>query len=469
MPAPEAQAVKAAPHISGKEIWTLTWPQALMMFFQFLVGFTDVWVAGHISRDTQAVLGIVTQCQFLLLIVGTALASGSIAAISQSLGAKLPARAMRYGGMVLKYGLAFSVVALVLAILFRRPLLVLLQVPESIFDLAQYFWLLFMASVPSNYLLSLTGAMFRARRMVFIPLGSAMLACAVNAVTATGFGLGWWGFPDLGVEGMALATFCSVTVAGFFSLAMAVKRGILRRAAFAPWRWEKRAMAYLIRVAAPAGGLSIFWQTGYLVLFAVAASLPRDSVNALAGMTAGMRVESIIFLPAIAFNMTASMLVGHSLGAGDKVEAKRVAGRIVLLGSVIMSVGALCLWPFVPRIAAFVAPDPGAQVHAIEYLKYNLLGTPFSVVSMTLGGVLSGAGAALYSFVVFSSAIWLVRLPLAWLFGHVVIGESWGVFLAMFISQVVQSLVILYVFRRKDWARFAMTAKRMKTVARKTP
>jgi MATE family multidrug resistance protein len=203
------------------------------------------------------------------------------------------------------------------------------------------------------------------------------------------------------------------------------------------------------------------------VLFAVTASLPRDSVNALAGMTAGMRVESIIFLPAIAFNMTSSMLVGHCLGAGDRDEAKRVAWRIIRIGCLVMSLGALCLWPFVGRIAAFVAPDPGAQGHAIDYLKYNLLGTPFSVTSMILGGTLTGAGAALYTFVVFSSAIWLVRLPLAWLLGHVLIGESWGVFMAMLASQAVQSSVILYVFHRKDWARFAMTAKRMKTAERK--
>ena len=45
-------------------------------------------------------------------------------------------------------------------------------------------------------------------------------------------------------------------------------------------------------------------------------------VSALAGMTAGIRIESLLFLPGFAFNMTASILVGHELGAGRPDEAK---------------------------------------------------------------------------------------------------------------------------------------------------
>lgn len=435
-----------------------------MMFGQFLVGFTDVWVAGHISRDAQAVLGVVTQCQFTLLIVGTALAAGGIAVISQSLGARLPLRGARYSGMLLKYGLMFSFVALALALVFRGNILRLLEVPESIFPLAEYFWLLFLASLPSNYLLSLTGAMFRARRMVFIPLAASLLACAVNFVTATGFGLGWWGLPAYGIEGMALATFCSVTAAALYNLFMAFRKDILNRRAFAPWRWERKAFGYLLKVALPSGGSQLLWQLGYLVLFGVVGSLPYDSINALAGMTAGMRIESIVFLPAFALNMTSAMLVGHCLGAGDRDEARRISWRIVTVGCLAMSTAALCLWPFVGRIAVFISPDAGAQAYVVEYLRFNLLSTPFSVGNLVFSGAMAGAGATLYPLVISGASIWLVRLPLAWFIGHYLGGGPWGVFLAMFISQMVQAIAMLFTFQRRDWAGFAMTAGRMKTV-----
>lgn len=438
------------------EIWQLTWPQLLMMGFQFLVGFTDVWVAGQIHRDVQAVLGVITQVQFILLILGTATANASVAAMSQSLGAGLPCRAQRYAGLILKMGVLFSLAVLAPALAFRREILHLLQMPPEIFPLAENFWRIFLLALPSHYLLAMTGAMFRARKAVFVPLATAFMAFAVNAFASTGFGLGWWGLPDFGARGIAYATILSVTAMACVNLAVLIKRGVITRQSFAPFRWERRALPYLIKVALPAGGMQFSWQLGYMVLFALVASLPKDSVNALAGMAAGLRVESMLFLPAMAFSMTASILVGHLVGAGNGVEAKRVGWRIILVGAGSMTLAAIALWPFLQHLAAFIAPDPGARAHALAYLKYNLLAVPFSVTSMCLGGLMTGAGAAIYTFIVFGIAIWLVRLPLAWIFGHILWQTADGVFMGMFISQAFQASVILYIFHARDWARFAM-------------
>ena len=68
-----------------KTIWRLAWPQVLMMFFHFLIGFVDVWVAGRLGRDVQACMGLITQALFFFLVVALAMANGSVAAISQSL------------------------------------------------------------------------------------------------------------------------------------------------------------------------------------------------------------------------------------------------------------------------------------------------------------------------------------------------------------------------------------------------
>ncbi len=442
--------------VSTAEIWHLTWPQLLMMCFQFMVGLTDVWVAGKIHRDVQAVLGIVIQCQFILLIIGTATANASVAAMSQSLGAGLPDRARRYAGLILKIGLVFSLIALGLALALRREILLLLQVPQEILPLAENFWQIFLIVLPSHYLLAMTGAMFRARKSVYIPLLTAFMAFMINLFASTGFGLGYWGFPNLGARGIAWATLVSITSMALLNLAVLVRQDFINRNAFAPFKWEKKALPYLVRVALPAGGMQFSWQLGYMVLFAVVASLPFDSVDALAGMAAGMRVESMLFLPAVAFSMTGSILVGHCLGAGNKAEAKRVGWRLILGGAGSMTLAAVALWPFLQDLAAFIAPDPGAQANALVYLRYNLLATPFSVISMCLGGVMTGAGAAIYTFVVFGIAIWLVRLPLAYVFGHLVWQASDGVFMGMFVSQVFQASIILYLFQTRDWARFAV-------------
>lgn len=452
VPAPAS----ASANVSTREIWRLVWPQFLMMCFQFLVGLTDVWVAGQIRRDAQAVLGIITQCQFFLIIVAIAVANGSVAAMSQSLGANLPDRARRYAGLVLKLAILFSTLATFFALFFRHGILSLMRVPDEILPLAEDFWGVFLMVLPSHYLLAVTGAMFRARKSVYVPLLTAAMAFCINAFASTGLGLGWWGMPDFGVRGIAYATFISITSMALFNLAVLMKRGVIVRRSFAPLKWEKRALPYLVKVAAPAGAMQFSWQLGYLVLYTIVGSLPADSVNALAGMAAGMRVEAVLFLPSFALNMTASMLVGHCLGAGDENAARRVGWKLVIGGSVVMSAAALCLWPFLQNLSAFIVPDADAQKHALIYLRYNLLATPFSITSLCLGGLFTGAGAAVYTFAVYGLAVWGIRLPLAYIFGHLLWQSSDGVFLSMFISQFFQAAIILYIFKTRDWARFAM-------------
>ena len=67
----------------------------LMMYLMFFMGFVAVWVAGQISADVQAALGMVNQCSILLMVVAMAVSSGATAAVSQSLGALKVMRAQR--------------------------------------------------------------------------------------------------------------------------------------------------------------------------------------------------------------------------------------------------------------------------------------------------------------------------------------------------------------------------------------
>ncbi len=456
----QAPAQNPLAHVSGREVWSLTWPQFLMMFFQFLVGFTDVYVAGFISAEVQAALGMVTQCMFFLMIIAIALANGSIAAMSQSMGAGLQKRADRYIGLVMNLGAGFCVLTLVLGYLFRRELFSVLQVPEAILPLSERLWIFFLAVIPPNYLAVFSGAVFRSHKNVWIPLASSIVVCISNAFFDFGLGLGRFGLPNLGAEGLALATFCSTTAGAAFNTWMLVRQGRLGRQSFAPLCWQKKALPYLVKVAAPAGGMQFVWQLGYLALFAVAASLPVDSVNALAGMNVGMRIESILFLPGMAFSMTGSILVGHCLGAGQKEEAKRIGLLIIGVGSLAMTCVAALMWPWVWEIAAKMAQEPAVQPYVVSYLRYNLVATPFTICSMVLGGIMTGAGATVYTLIVYGGATWLIRLPLAWLLGHILWRDASGVFCAQLVSQVIQSLIMLYLYRHSEWTRFAMRAKK---------
>jgi Na+-driven multidrug efflux pump len=79
---------------------------------------------------------------------------------------------------------------------------------------------------------------------------------------------------------------------------------------------------------------------------------------------------------------------------------------------------------------------------------------------MILAGALGGAGATLYNLLGMGTGTWLIRLPLAYVLGHLVLGRATGVWMSMLASQAVQAGLLFYIFTRWDWQRFAMTTKR---------
>ncbi len=443
-----------------RTIWRLAWPQTAMMLFHFLIGFVDVYVAGQINDRVQASLGMITQALFFFLIIAMALANGAVSAISQSLGAGKALRARRYVTLCLGLVVLASLILTIVSFLFRPSLLALLQAPADIRPITDTFLRLYLLLLPVYSLFIMSNAVFRAQKQVFVPLISMVIVTASNTIGDFGLCFGLFGLPEIGFRGLAWATFGSVCAGCLFNLTILTFRGWLKPSGFPPWKWSRRALPYLWQVAWPAGFMQAMWQTAYLVLFSITASLPTGNITALAAMAAGLRVESILFLPAVAFNMTASILVGHELGHGDFPGAKRIGLRTWLMGTGLVILLAMLLWVLIEPVAELLSAVPAVQAEIVNYLHYNILAIPFTATGLILGGAFIGAGATRYNMFAIGTAVWTIRLPLAYVLGHVIVGSATGVWVSMLVSQVVQATIMVLLFCLKDWSVYSMLARK---------
>ena len=438
-------------------IWGLVWPQMMMLLCSIVVNLTDIWAAGRISSDVQAAVGLSFQLQVFLMVFGWALGAGGMAAVSQSMGAGRVSRARNYVGLVLSSCVAVAVLLVLVTGVFRGPVLALLQTPDSLMPVTEYMVGVMLMGLPCFYVMQVGGTLFRAARQVIAPLIVAVAACLFNVFGDLCFGLGCLGFPAFGMAGIAWATFGANALAAVLTLLFLKRGGLIVHHALPPMRWLKLGAPYLFRVALPACGNSLLWHLGYLVMYGITASLP-DGVDALAGLTAGNRIESLLYMPANAFMVTASILVGNALGAGDKAGAKRVGIVLFVISGVSMSSVAACMWPFIPDLAAFFSAETAVRIQIVNYLFYNVLVVPFTVSGLVLHGVMNGAGATIYPLVVNTASIWLIRLPFGWGLSRLVFHDACGVYMAMFLSMAIQTSAMVWVFFRKDWTRFSLNA-----------
>lgn len=439
-----------------RAIWSLTWPQMLMMYLMFFSGIVTVWVAGQISSDVQAAMGLITQCAMFMMIVITSISSGATAAISQSIGMGRLLRAKLYISTTVFGSLALGLVMALPGWFLGDEILHLIQTPEEIMPICRQVWKISILGLPLQYVYFATGVMFRATRLVLPPLWVALIVCVINLFGCLGFGLGWFHMPELGYIGLIWTSVISQAAGALVNCLLLLRSGYFQLHVLPDLAWLRKALPYLLRVALPAGAAQIVWQSGYLTLFILVASLPVQSVNALAGLTAGLRAESLLFMPAMAFNMSCAILVGNSLGEGKPGQARRIGLQLTGVASVIMTVIAALIWPFRAEIADFLSQDPATRAQIINYLSWNLASISFSIASQVMGGIMNGAGATQYNLIIYGGTFWVIRLPLGWLLGHWLWGDATGIFMAMAISQVIQCLVMLYVVLYRNWSRFAM-------------
>ena len=218
-----------------------------------------------------------------------------------------------------------------------------------------------------------------------------------------------------------------------------------------PWSFSLDIIKRTIRLSWPAAMLQIAWNAGSIILYGILGKLESGSISALAAITNGFRIEGIIFLPAFALNMAASVLIGQNLGAGNPERAEKMGWKIGTTGAIIMSAMAAFIFIFAEPISSLLTDDQEVLSETVRYIRFNMVSEPFMAFSVVLGGGLQGAGDTKGTMWVVGTAMWLIRLPLAYIFAISLGYGAVGVWIAMVISMIIQGTLMAKRFYAGKW------------------
>lgn len=436
-------------------IWQLSWPMLLVMIFNFIVGMTDVYVAGLISPEVQAVVGFVSQIFFLNVIVANAISIGTIALIARSAGAGDLHGAVKIARQSLIFGVLAAGLLMAAGLVFYRQIIAIAGFPKDIQPIAWRFVRIFAMSLGPNYVLIISNAVFRAsgevRKVLFTMFLVSVLNIAGNFLLV--FGLP--PLPGFGYAGIALATAVSVTagmIVNFFLLARGRWKAIFK----APVDISGAVIIRIFKLSWPAALLQIAWNAGSIVLYNILGRLGSASIAALASLTNGLRIEAVIYLPAFALNMAAAVLVGQNLGAKDPARAAEVGWKMASSGAALVSLMAVIIFIKAGSLASSISADPSVIKGTAMYLRFNMVSEPFMALSAILGGGLQGAGDTRGTMRIIIIAMWIIRLPLSWFFALGLGYGAQGVWTAMVASMIIQGILMAYRFHRGLWKKIIL-------------
>jgi len=422
----------------------------LIMFFHFAIGLTDVYVAGFLGTDVLAAVGYVGQLYWTLMILANGITVGAVSMTSQAYGAKAYDAAGNIATHSMMLGLAISGVLAALAGLFPASLVRIAGMPSEITHIATAFIRVFSLVLVPTYVMIITAGILRASDRVRISMINSFIAAAVNVAGDLMLAFGWGPIPALGYIGIAWASAIATSLGMSLNLIYIcfgpgrISLGRIRR-------FRGRCIRNLLKLGAPTAIQQTAWNAGTLVVYFLVGRLGQSEITALAAMTAGLRIEAIIFLPIFAFNMAAAVLTGNRLGAGDVEGARSGAKATALLCLVLISLPALAIFIWASHISQFLTNDPAVLAEMTRYLRINMVAVPFMAIGISLAGALQGAGDTLTTMKIVFTGMWFVRLPAILLAIHLFRTGAIGVWWSMTVSIVIMCALFASRFHGTAW------------------
>jgi putative MATE family efflux protein len=411
------------------------------MFFEFLVGITDVYIAGRVSKEIQATYGFVLHFYFVFIVVANALTVGTVSVISRLFTSGNP-RELSQGifSSVLAAAFAGAVLSLV-GFRFAPDLINLLNLPQELKHFGAPFIKIYAVGLLFHYALINCNGILRSCNRVITSLKTMALVCLVNITL--NFLLVF--HTPFGYRGIALATAISAGIGSAVNL-VHVRRLMIRGMRFSP-----RLVNQMVQIGWPMGLLQILWQVSSMVLFLILSALPENRVEILAAFTTGLRIESAIYLPAFAFNMASAVIVGNLLGQQRKKDAFRSGMVTAAIGVGFVTLLVIIVIVNTRWIVSLLSPHPVVIRESVRCIYISMISEPVMAWGMILGGGLNGAGDTKSVLLRVALSLWLVRIPLSYIFVFLLGWGAVAVWWCMNLSQFVQAFLISKRYLTGRW------------------
>lgn len=427
----------------------LAWPVILSRATQTVVGLSDAWMVAPLGESSLAATTTGAFDSYVLILFPM-----GVVFILQSFAAQLRGRGelgslRRYA----RYGFVLSALSglLAVAMIPLVPTIVgwLGYEPDVTREMSLYL---------AIRLVGVGGAIgVEAIGNWFGGLGNTRVAMIAGAVTMISNLLLCYllieprfGLPGYGVAGAAVASVLA-TYLGFAAALVAYLRGT-REFPEDPgpsMRWDE--FVRVVRFGLP-NGVSWLLEFSAFALFANVI-IGGLGTTALAALNVVFQVNGVAFMPAFGLATAGSILVGESIGRGDKDDVGRIVRMTAVTAGIWMGLVGV-VFALVPEaVIGSFSEDPSSEFVAVgaSMLALSIGWQFFDAIGITVGESLRAAGDTTFCMIARILIAWIFFLPIATYAVEVRGDGTTGALLAMTAYIAILSVVLALRFASGRW------------------
>jgi len=376
---------------SYKDIWRVSIPIMLGLLAQNVVQLTDTFFLGYVGGIEQSASGLAGIYYVAIFTICFGFSIGGQIIISRRNGEK---NYDKIGSIVIQGAIFLQMFALILfflsQFLLENVLANFLKSPEVYAATEQYLsWRIY------GFFFAVINVMFRAfyvgiARTKVLPYNAIVMAVA-NIIGDYVLIFGKFGFPEMGVQGAAIASVMSEIASVLFFLIYTFITVDFKKYGFVKMKFKMSIIKSILNI-------SSFTMVQYLISmstwFIFFVAIERHSEDALKITNLVRSFYMVYFIPMNALATTANTLVGNTIGMGNQKGVLPLVKKICLLNLGII-VGMIALTLVAPEFwISFIAPKDQVSLigETVTPLVVLLFSLPISSLGTVIFNSISGTG-----------------------------------------------------------------------------
>ena len=424
-----------------KLILSMALPMVISMMVNSLYNIVDSFFIAKISEDAMTALSLVYPVQNLINAVMIGFGIGINAVISFYLGAQEHDTADRAATQGMLLGTLHGIGFMIIGIAVMKPFLQLFTENADIIDCGvRYSRIAFLFAVAISWQLVFEKTFQAVGRMVesmICMMSGAVINIILDSLLI--FGLG--PFPEMGIEGAALATGIGQAAAAFLYLLLYMLRPL-------PVKYRKK---YLMPDLA-------LWKRLYVIGIPASLNLALPSllISVLNVILAAYgdiyvfilgvyyKLQTFLYLPANGIVQGMRPLLGYNYGAGEHGRVQKIVKNGLALVLLMMAAGTMICLAVPGQLMGLFTSNSTTVAAGSTALRVISLGFIASSVSVICSGSLEGLGKGVESLVISLCRYVVVILPVAF-FASRIFGAL-GVWHGFWITELVTAVISYIVW-----------------------
>ena len=190
----------------GRVTIMLAIPMILEMAMESVFAVVDIFFVAGLGTAAVATVGLTEAMITLLYAIAIGLSMGTTAMIARRIGEKDIDAASLAAGQAIWIGVFVSVVVGLIGIFYAKNILMLMGADEAVLETGESYTRIMFGSCFTIVFLFLINAIFRGAGDASLAMRALTLANCINIVLDPCLIYGYGPFPELGIEGAAIAT-----------------------------------------------------------------------------------------------------------------------------------------------------------------------------------------------------------------------------------------------------------------------